>query len=69
VIAASILNGDDTLAAVQKVLPVHYWQVWTSLFDSSGTTHLGTGIAVQIGTIIVAAGVAVLVLIRRDPAA
>jgi ABC-2 type transport system permease protein len=69
VIAASILNGDHTLDAVQKALPVHYWQDWAALFDSSGTAHLGTGIAVQIATIGVATCVAVLVLLRRDPAA
>jgi ABC-2 type transport system permease protein len=35
VIAASILNGGHTLDAVQKALPVHYWQDWTHLFDPS----------------------------------
>ena len=69
VIAASILNGEHALDTVQIVLPVHYWQDWTQLFASSGTAHLGTGIVVQIATIVVATCVAVLVLLRRDPAA
>jgi ABC-2 type transport system permease protein len=69
VIAASLLNGAHALSAVQKVLPVHYWQDWTQLFASSGTAHLGTGIVVQIATIVVATCAAALVLLRRDPAA
>ncbi|MFI6359267.1 hypothetical protein ACIBJF_43305 [Streptomyces sp. NPDC050743] len=51
VIAASILNGSHALHAVQIVLPVHYWQDWTHLFDPSGTAHLGTGIVAQVATI------------------
>jgi ABC-2 type transport system permease protein len=69
VIAASILNGDHTLATLQKVLPVHYWQDWTHLLTAPGTAHLDTGIAVQITTILLATCVAALVLRRRDPAA
>ncbi|MER6121802.1 ABC transporter permease [Streptomyces sp. NPDC001795] len=69
VIAASIFNGSHTLHAVQAILPMHYWQNWTQLFDPAGTAHLGTGVAVQIATIILATCAAVLVLFRRDPAA
>jgi ABC-2 type transport system permease protein len=69
VIAASLLNGSHALHAVQLVLPVHYWQDWTHLFDPSGTARLSTGIVVQIATIAVATCAAVLVLHRRDPAA
>lgn len=69
VVAASILNGSPVLRAVQVVLPVHYWQDWTHLFDPGGTARLGTGIACQLATTVLAAGVSVLVLLRRDPAA
>ncbi|MFB7597173.1 ABC transporter permease [Streptomyces sp. NPDC056160] len=69
VIAASLFNGAHALHTVQVVLPVHYWQDWTHLFDPSGTAHLGTGIVVQVATIVVATCSAVLVLLRRDPAA
>lgn len=69
VIAASVLHGQPTLRAVQKVLPVSYWQDWTRLFAPSGAAHLGTGIAVQVATILLATCVAVVVLLRRDPAA
>ncbi|AIA07517.1 hypothetical protein ACFU90_06055 [Streptomyces noursei] len=48
---------------------MHYWQDWTHLFDPSGTAHLGTGIVAQVATITLATGTAVLVLLRRDPAA
>ncbi|MEU8695527.1 ABC transporter permease [Streptomyces sp. NPDC048665] len=69
VIAAGILNGAHALHAVQIVLPVHYWQDWTHLFGPSGTAHLGTGIVAQAATITLATCAAVLVLVRRDPAA
>ncbi|OIJ98967.1 hypothetical protein BIV25_10665 [Streptomyces sp. MUSC 14] len=69
VIAAGILNRAHALHAVQVVLPVHYWQDWTHLFDPSGTAHLGTGIVAQVATITLATCAAVLVLVRRDPAA
>ncbi|PJN31622.1 hypothetical protein CG747_44275 [Streptomyces sp. CB02959] len=68
-VAASLLNGSHTLHPVQVVLPMHYWQDWTHLFDPSGTAHLGTGILVQIATSALATCAAVLVLLRRDPAA
>ncbi len=58
-----------SITATLCVLVVHYWQNWTALFDPHGTTNLGTGLVSQIATIVVATGVAVLVLLRRDPAA
>jgi ABC-2 type transport system permease protein len=69
VVVASILNGQSALHSVAVVLPVHYWQNWAQLFDPSGTAHLGTGTVSQLATILLATGVAVLVLLRRDPAA
>ena len=69
VVAASILNAQSALHTVAVILPVHYWQNWTALFDPHGAAHLGTGTVAQIATIVVATGVASLVLARRDPAA
>ncbi|TDD69227.1 hypothetical protein E1293_36070 [Actinomadura darangshiensis] len=69
VVAASILNGQPSLHTIAVMLPVHYWQNWTDLFTPAGTARLGTGIVVQIATIALAAGISVLVLHRRDPAA
>ncbi|MES9536290.1 ABC transporter permease subunit [Actinomadura sp. NPDC000600] len=69
VVMATILDGQSALHAVTVVLPVHYWQAWTHLFDPSGTTHLATGTIAQLVTIGLAAAVAALVLARRDPAA
>ena len=67
VVVASILKGQSALHALAVLLPVHYWQNWTHLFDPAGTAQLGTGI--QVATIALATGLAVLVLLRRDPAA
>jgi ABC-2 type transport system permease protein len=69
VVAASILNAQSALHPVAVILPVHYWQDWTALFDPQANAHLGTGAVAQIAAIAVAVGVAVLVLTRRDPAA
>lgn len=69
VIAAGIFDGTHTLRSVQAVLPMHYWQNWVQLFDPSATADLGTGIAVQTVTIVLATCTAALVLVRRDPAA
>jgi ABC-type transport system involved in multi-copper enzyme maturation permease subunit len=69
VVVASILNGQSALHPLAVVLPVHYWQNWAHLFDPAGTAHLAIGIVAQIATITLATGVAVLVLLRRDPAA
>lgn len=69
VVAASILNGQSTLHSVTVILPVHYWQNWTALFDPHGTARLGVGAVAQVAPIVVAVGVAALVLARRDPAA
>lgn len=68
VIVASILDGQPAFHDLDAVLPVHYWQSWTHLYDSSGV-HLGTGIAVQLAAAAVASAVAAVVLRRRDPAA
>ena len=69
VVVASILNGQSALHTVTVILPVHYWQTWTHLFGPAGATSLGTGTVSQIATITLATGTAVLVLMRRDPAA
>ncbi|GII33511.1 ABC transporter permease [Planotetraspora mira] len=69
VVVAGILNGQPALHTVAVMLPVHYWQSWTHLFDPTATAALGTGTVCQIATIVLATGVAVLVLLRRDPAA
>ncbi|MFL6077113.1 MAG: ABC transporter permease subunit [Mycobacteriales bacterium] len=69
VIAASILNGQPALHAVTVMLPVHYWQNWTHLFDPHGNADLAIGTVSQLATIAVATALAVLVLHRRDPAA
>lgn len=69
VVAATILNGQPALRTVSRLLPVHYWQDWTNLFDPGHTTDLGPGIVAQTVTIALAVGAAVLVLWRRDPAA
>ncbi|MEU9867915.1 hypothetical protein AB0C87_08705 [Actinomadura sp. NPDC048021] len=63
------LNGQSSLRAFAMILPVHYWQDWADLFTPAGTARLGTGIALQIATIALPAGIAVLWLWRRDPAA
>ncbi len=69
VVVASIINGQSTLHPLAVVLPVHYWQNWPPLFTPAGTADLGIGITSQLATITVATAVAILVLLRRDPAA
>lgn len=69
VIVASILNDQPHLHALAIILPVHYWQNWTHLFDPTGIAHLTTGIIDQLVTTAVFTGLAMLVLLRRDPAA
>jgi ABC-2 type transport system permease protein len=69
VVVASMINAQSPLHAVAVVLPVHYWQDWTALFDPHATAHLGGGVVAQLATVLVAAGVTALVLRRRDPAA
>ncbi|GAA3214495.1 ABC transporter permease [Dactylosporangium siamense] len=69
VVAASILNAQPALHSVAVILPVHYWQDWTPLFDPQGTARLAAGAMAQVATIAVATAVSGLVLIRRDPAA
>ena len=69
VVAATMLNGQGALHAVQVALPMHYWQNWTHLLEADGAAHLGIGIVSQLATIALATGVAVFVLLRRDPAA
>ena len=67
VIVASILNAH--LHALAVILPMHYWQNWTYLFEPAGIARLDVGVIDQAATIVVATGVSVLVLLRRDPAA
>jgi ABC-2 type transport system permease protein len=69
VVVASILNGQRALHTLSMALPVHYWQIWTGLFDPHPATNLAAGIAAQIATIAVASAASMLVLVRRDPAA
>ncbi|MGI8879157.1 MAG: ABC transporter permease [Jatrophihabitans sp.] len=69
VIVASILDGQSNLHALAAVLPMHYWQNWTQLFETGGAAHLGGGVIDQVATIVIAIGVSILVLLRRDPAA
>ncbi len=68
VIIASIINGQDSLHALDAILPVHYWQSWTDLF-AAGNAHLGAGAIVQLAAIAIAVAIAILVMRRRDPAA
>ncbi len=67
VIVASILNGQHAVHLLNAVLPVHYWQNWTNLWDAQ-PAHLGIGAAVQVVSILLAGGGGVLILRRRDPA-
>jgi ABC-2 type transport system permease protein len=69
VVAASVLNGQSALHSVVVLLPVHYWQNWAPLFDRSTPVDLVTGPLAQLATIVLATGIAGLVLRRRDPAA
>jgi ABC-2 type transport system permease protein len=69
VVCASIVNAQSSLHAVAVVLPVHYWQAWTALFDPGGRPGLVVGALVQVATIAVCAGVSLAVLRHRDPAA
>lgn len=69
VIAASILNTQPGVHTLSVLPPVHYWQGWTVLFEPAGHAHLGAGVLDQLATIAAATALAVLVLLRRDPAA
>lgn len=69
VIVASILNGQSHLHALTVILPMHYWQDWTRLFEHPHATHLLGGILDQLATIALFAALALVVLLRRDPAA
>jgi len=69
VVLASILNGRSTLHPVAALLPVHYWQNWTGLFDPAGATGLAAGATVQLATIAICGGAAWAILHHRDPAA
>jgi ABC-2 type transport system permease protein len=53
VVAASILNAQPAPHTLTVTLPVHYWQNWTTLFDSHGAAQLGTGTVAQVGTIVI----------------
>jgi ABC-2 type transport system permease protein len=69
VVIASVLNGQGALHAVAVILPVHYWQDWVGLLDSSGAARLGPGAAVQVATILLCVVACWAILRRRDPAA
>jgi ABC-2 type transport system permease protein len=69
VIAASILNAQTALHAIAVILPVHYWQSWTGLFEPGGAHGLGTGALVQLVTVAICAASSMTILRRRDPAA
>jgi ABC-type transport system involved in multi-copper enzyme maturation permease subunit len=69
VVVASIVNDQSALRTVAVILPVHYWQNWTTLFGPHRTAQLGIGALAQLATIGVMTGVDFLVLARRDPAA
>jgi len=68
-IVASILNGHSSLRLLNSLLPVHYWQLWTSLFDATHSAGLPAGIVTQLAWIILMSAAAVVVVLRRDPAA
>lgn len=69
VVVASIIDGQSAFHTVAVILPVHYWQAWTHLFDPGGVTDLGIGTISQIATLALAMVTAILVLLQRDPAA
>lgn len=69
VVLASILNGQPALHPVTVVLPVHYWQYWTGLFDPAGATGLWSGVLVQLVWITGCVVGGWAILRRRDPAA
>lgn len=69
VIIASILNDQPHLHALSVILPVHYWQNWTLLFDPRRGADLTTGVIDQLATIALFTGLAMFVLLHRDPAA
>lgn len=58
----------DDQTSIDVAFPVHYWQRWTSLLNDT-SAGLGTGLAVQAATTVLALALAWTVLIRRDPAA
>ncbi|TQS43364.1 ABC transporter permease [Cryptosporangium phraense] len=69
VVVASFLNGQANLHVVAAVLPVHYWQSWTRLFELGPTGGLALGAIVQLATIGVCLAACWAILGRRDPAA
>lgn len=69
VVVASILNGQASLHPLNVILPVHYWQDWTTLFAPGTHTNLTIGILDQVATTMLASAVAIVALHRRDPAA
>lgn len=68
VVITNILDGQASLHALNALLPVHYWQRWTHLLDST-SAGLATGLAVQAAAIAIALAIAWTVLTLRDPAA
>jgi ABC-type transport system involved in multi-copper enzyme maturation permease subunit len=69
VVGSSIVDGQPALHRLTVVLPVHYWQRWTALFDGEGGHGMALGLAVQVGAIVASVSAAWAVLARRDPAA
>jgi ABC-2 type transport system permease protein len=51
------------------ILPVHYWQNWTGLFDPAGATGMGLGVVDQVATITACTTACWVLLRRRHPAA
>lgn len=68
VVVASILNSQPSLHLLNTLMPVHYWQNWTHLFDDQ-PAHLGAGALNQLATIAIALAIAATIQARRDPAA
>jgi hypothetical protein len=68
VVISNILDGQPSVRGIVSMLPIHYWQRWTQLFEG-GSAGLAAGMAVQLLAIatVLAAGCALLA--RRDPAA
>lgn len=69
VVAASILNAQPSMHRLATLLPMHYWQNWLALFNPHDTADLGPGAVAQVAWVAMSVGAAVVVLLRRDPAA
>jgi ABC-type transport system involved in multi-copper enzyme maturation permease subunit len=67
-VGSAIGDNISALHDVVVVLPVHYWQRYSNLFQS-GSGGLALGLGVQAATMVVVLGAAYVILARRDPAA